>query len=75
MFLHVSPTRGVMRFGVRGKLSLRYMDPFEILNHVGEVAYHLALPPSLADIHNVFHVLMLQKYIPDLSHIIELAPL
>ena len=75
MFLRVSPTRGVMRFGVRGKLSPRYVGPFEVLDRVGEVAYRLALPPSLAGVHNVFHVSMLRKYVPDPSHIIELAPL
>ena len=75
MFLRVSPTRGVMRSGVRGKLNPRYVGPFEVLDRVGEVAYRLALPPSLAGVHNVFHVSMLQKYIYDLSHIIEFAPL
>ena len=75
MFLCVSPTRGVMRFGVRGKLNPRYVGPFEVLDRVGEVVYRLALPLSLADVHNVFHVSMLWKYILDLSHIIELAPL
>ena len=76
MLLRVSPTRGVMRFGVRGKLNPRYVGPFEVLDGVGEVvAYRLALSPSLASVHNVFHVSMLRKYVPDLSHIIELAPL
>ena len=75
VFLRVSPTRGVMRFGVRGKLSPRYVGPFEVLDRVGEVAYRLALPPSLAGVHNVFHVSMLRKYVPDPSHVIELAPL
>ena len=75
MFLRVSPTRGVMRFGVREKLSPRYVGPFEVLDHVGEVAYRSTLPPSLAGVHNVFHVSMLRKYISDPSHIIELAPL
>ena len=75
MFLRVSPTRGVMRFGVRGKLNPRYVGPFEVLDHVGEVAYRLALPPSLAGVHNVFHVSMLRRYIFDPSHIIELMPL
>ncbi|XP_028103888.1 uncharacterized protein LOC114302965 [Camellia sinensis] len=64
-----------MRFGVRGKLSPRFVGPFEVLDRVGEVAYRLALPPSLAGVHNVFHVLMLRKYIPDPSHVIDHAPL
>ena len=54
---------------------MRHVGPFEILDRIGEVAYRLALPPSLAGVHNVFHVSMLRKYVPDPSHIIELAPL
>ncbi|XP_038983707.1 uncharacterized protein LOC120111218 [Phoenix dactylifera] len=75
VFLKVSPTKGVMRFGIRGKLSPRYVGPFEILERVGAVAYKLALPPSLSGVHNVFHVSMLRKYIPDMSHVVEVAPL
>ncbi|OMO80899.1 reverse transcriptase [Corchorus capsularis] len=75
VFLKVSPTKGVMRFGVRGKLSPRFIGPFEILEKVGEVAYRLALPPSLSGVHNVFHVSMLRKFTPDPNHVIELAPL
>ena len=48
--------KGVMRFGKRGKLSLRYIGPFEVLKRVGEVAYELALPPGLSGVHPVFHV-------------------
>ena len=54
--LKVSPMKGVMRFGQRGKLSPRFVGPFEILERIGAVAYIVALPPSLALIHNVFHV-------------------
>ena len=63
---------GVMRFGKKGKLSPRFIGPFEILSRVGEVAYKLALPPSLSAVHPVFHVSMLRKYIPDESHVISL---
>ena len=56
VFLKISLTKGVIIFGARGKLSLRYIGPFEILKRVGEVAYRLALPPSLEGVHNVFHV-------------------
>ena len=59
VFLKVMPKRGVVRFGKRGKLSLRYIGPFEILKRVGTVAYRLALPPSLSGVHEVFHVSML----------------
>ncbi|OMO55593.1 reverse transcriptase [Corchorus capsularis] len=75
VFLKVSPTKEVIRFGVRGKLSPRFIGPFEILEKVGEVAYRLALPPSLSGVHNVFHVSMLRKFTPDPNHVIELAPL
>ncbi|XP_028053413.1 uncharacterized protein LOC114257808 [Camellia sinensis] len=64
-----------MRFGVRGKLSPRFVGPFEVLDRIGEVAYRLALPPSLAGVHNVFHVLMLRKYVPNPNHVIDHAPL
>ncbi|XP_069145876.1 uncharacterized protein [Solanum lycopersicum] len=72
VWLRVSPMKGVMRFGKKGKLSPRFIGPFEILSRVGEVAYKLALPPSLSVVHPVFHVSMLQKYIPDESHVISL---
>ncbi|EOY08667.1 Retrotransposon protein, Ty3-gypsy subclass, putative [Theobroma cacao] len=71
VFLKVSPTKGVMRFGKKGKLSPRYIGPFEILDKVGTVAYRLALPPDLSNIHPVFHVSMLRKYNPDPSHVIR----
>nr|CAD1834674.1 unnamed protein product [Ananas comosus var. bracteatus] len=59
---------GVKRFGVREKLSPRYIGPYEILERVGTVAYCLALPPKLADVHNVFNVSNLRKYIHDPEH-------
>ncbi|XP_077237181.1 uncharacterized protein LOC143878846 [Tasmannia lanceolata] len=71
----VSPTKGVMRFGVRGKLSPRFVGPYVILEKIGKVAYRLALPPSLSGVHNVFYVSMLRKYISDPNHVIELEPL
>jgi hypothetical protein len=52
-----------------------YIGPFEILKKVGPVAYCLALPPGLANIHDVFHVSMLKKYISDPSHVIHYEPL
>ena len=71
VFLKVAPMRGVLRFGKKGKLSPRFIGPFEILERVGAVAYKIALPPNLATVHNVFHVSMLQKYTPDPTHVIE----
>ncbi|XP_073131928.1 uncharacterized protein [Henckelia pumila] len=67
--------KGVMRFGKRGKLSPRFIGPFEILGRIGTLAYHVALPPSLAAVHNVFHVSMIRKYISNPSHILDFEPL
>ena len=65
------PKRGMIRFGKRGKLSSRYIGPFEVLKKVGAVDYRLALPPSLSSFHEVFQVSMLQKYTPDPNHIVN----
>nr|XP_025702560.1 uncharacterized protein LOC112803269 [Arachis hypogaea] len=70
VFLKVSPMKGVMRFGKRGKLSPRYIVPFEILDRIGAIAYRLALPSELSMIHPVFHVSMLRKYLSDPSHVL-----
>ncbi|XP_073049492.1 uncharacterized protein [Primulina eburnea] len=67
----IAPLKGVMRFGKKGKLSPRYIGPFEILNKIGERAYRLALPPDLDRVHNVFHVSMLRKYIANPSHVLR----
>ena len=75
VFLKVSPMKSIMRFGKKGKLSPRYIGPFEILERIGDVAYKLALPPSLANVHNVFHVSMLKKYIQNPSHVLHYEPL
>ena len=69
--LKMIPKRGVVRFGKRGKLSPRFIGPFEILEMVGIVAYRLALPPSLSSVHEVFHVFMLQKYTLDPTHVLD----
>ncbi|XP_070014159.1 uncharacterized protein [Nicotiana sylvestris] len=73
VLLEVSPMKGVMRFGKRGKLSPRFIGPFEVLRRIGDVAYELALPPILSGVHPVFHVSMLQNYIGDLSHILNFS--
>ena len=65
------PKRGVVRFGKRGKLSPRFIGPFEILERVDTVAYRLALPPSMSGVHEVFHVSMLQRYTPDPAHVVD----
>ena len=63
--------RGAVKFGKQGKLSPRFIRPFEVLKRVGAVAYRLALPPSLSCVHEVFHVSMLRKYTPDLTHVVD----
>ncbi|XP_073153876.1 uncharacterized protein [Henckelia pumila] len=75
VFLKVSPMKGVMRFGKRGKLNPRYIGPFEILERIGTLAYRLALPPSLSKVHNVFHVSMLRRYVSNPSHDLDFEPL
>ena len=65
------PKRGVIRFGKRGKLSPRFIGPFEILERIGIVVYRLALPPSMLGVHEVFHVSMLRKYTPDPAHVVD----
>ena len=71
VFLMVSPVKGVHRFGVKGKLSPRYIGPYEILERIGPVAYRLALPPSLSEVHNVFHISQLRKCLSDPEIVIE----
>ena len=61
----------MVRFGKRGKLSPRFIGPFEILERVGTIAYQLALPPSMSGVHEVFHVSMLQKYTLDPTHVVD----
>jgi len=63
--LKVSPWKGIIRFGKRGKLSPRFIGPFRISKRVGAVAYQFELPDELAGIHNVFHVSCLRKTLFD----------
>ena len=71
VFLKVMPKKGVVRFGKRGKLSPRYIGPFEILKRVGTVAYRLALPLILSSVHEAFHVSILRRYTPDPAHVVD----
>ncbi|KAA0038428.1 Chromo domain-containing protein [Cucumis melo var. makuwa] len=66
---------GVLRFGRKGKLSPRYIGPYQIIERVGPAAYRLELPTELARIHDVFHVSMLRKYISDPSHVLQVQPI
>ena len=71
VFLKVSPRKKVMRFGKKGKLSPRFIGPYEVIEKVGPVAYKLVLPPDLEKIHNLFHVSMLRRYRSDPSHVVS----
>ena len=71
VYLRVSPTKGVQRFGIKGKLASRYIGPFEILEICGPVAYRIRLPSRLAAVHDVFHISQLKKCIKVPEEIIE----
>ncbi|XP_070042897.1 uncharacterized protein [Nicotiana tomentosiformis] len=73
VLLRVSPMKGVMRFGKKGKLNLRFIGLFEVLDRVGEVAYSLVLPPRLARVHLVLHVSMLRKYHENRSYVLDFS--
>ncbi|KAD6795150.1 hypothetical protein E3N88_06046 [Mikania micrantha] len=68
----VSPWKGVVRFGKRGKLNPRYIGPFEIIAKVGPIAYKLKLPPELSGVHDTFHVSNLKKCLSDETLVIPL---
>ena len=67
----LSPTKGVQCFGIKGKLSPRYIGPYEIIEECGTVAYRLRLPSQLAAVHNVFHASQLKKCIRVPTEILE----
>nr|KYP33905.1 Retrotransposable element Tf2 [Cajanus cajan] len=71
VFLKVTPWTGVGRALKSRKLTPRFIGPYQILKRIGEVAYQIALPPSLSNLHSVFHVSQLKNYIHDPSRIIE----
>ena len=71
VFLKAILKRGVVRFGKRGKLSPRFIGPFEILERMGTVAYWLTLSPSISGVHEVFHVSMLREYTQDPAHAVD----
>ncbi|KAL0290614.1 UNVERIFIED_CONTAM: hypothetical protein Sangu_2565000 [Sesamum angustifolium] len=71
VFLKVSPWKGILRFGKQGILSSRYIGPYEIIERIGPLAYLLALPAKLSQIHDVFHVSMLRRYRSNPSHVIH----
>ncbi|GJW53234.1 putative reverse transcriptase domain-containing protein [Tanacetum coccineum] len=75
VMLKVSPWKGVVRFGKRGKLNPRYVGPFKVIERVGMVAYKLELPQQLSRVHNTFHVSNLKKCLSDESLMIPLEEL
>ena len=70
VFLKVKSIRSSLKLGSCTKLAARFCGPFEILERIGPVAYILALLASMT-VHNVFHVSLLKKYIPDAIHVID----
>ncbi|WMV58319.1 hypothetical protein MTR67_051704 [Solanum verrucosum] len=75
VYLKISPMKGVMRFGKKGKLSTHFVGPFKILRRVGKVAYKLDLPNELAMVHPVFHVSILKKCVGDPTFVVPLEGL
>ncbi|GJT82099.1 putative reverse transcriptase domain-containing protein [Tanacetum coccineum] len=75
VMLKVSPRKGVIRFGKRGKLNPRYIGPFKILDRVGPVAYKLELHEELSNVHNTFHVSNLKKCLSDKFLVIQMKEL
>jgi len=63
VFLKVFPVKGLRRFIVKGKLSLCFVGPYDIIEKINFVAYHLALPLELQNVQDVYHILQLRKYI------------
>ena len=70
VFLRVTPVTGVGRALKSKKLTSRFIGPYQIYARVGDVAYRVALPPNLSNLHDVFHVSQLRKYVLDPSHVI-----
>ncbi|GJS00597.1 putative reverse transcriptase domain-containing protein [Tanacetum coccineum] len=75
VMLKVSPWKGVVRFGKRGKLNPRYVGPFKVIERVGTIANKLELPQQLSRVHNTFHVSNLKKCLSDESLVIPLEEL
>ena len=75
VFLRVTPTTSVGRAIRSRKLSPKFIGPYQVLKRIGPVAYEIALPPQLANLHSVFHVSQLRKYVLDASHVLEMEDL
>jgi hypothetical protein len=75
VYLKVSPMKGVMQFNKKGKLSPRFVGPFEIKEVVGPVAYKVELLPALSGIHDIFHMSTLRKHVHGPQHVVDFKPL
>ncbi|GKC85480.1 hypothetical protein Tco_1141197 [Tanacetum coccineum] len=73
--LKVSPRKGVIRFGKRGKLNPRYIRPFKIVERIGLVAYKLELPEELSNVYSTFHISNLKKFLSNESFVIPMKEL
>ena len=71
VFLRVTPMTGVGRALKSKKLTPKFIGPYQISERIGTVAYRVGLPPHLSNLHDVFHVSQLRKYVPDPSHVIQ----
>jgi len=71
VFLRVTPTTDIRRVLKSRKLTSRFIGPYQITRRIGTTAYEIALPPYLANLHNVFHVSQLRKYIASPDHVLE----
>ena len=71
VFLRVTPTTGIGRAIKSRKLTPKFIGPYQINRRIRLVAYEIALPPHLTNLHNVFHVSQLRKYITDATHVLE----
>lgn len=65
------PQKSSIRYGKGSKLAPQFVGPFEVLERIGPIDYCLSFLSSLSCIHDVFHVLVLRKYIPDLTHVFD----
>ncbi|XP_027915134.1 uncharacterized protein LOC114174493 [Vigna unguiculata] len=71
VFLRVTPTTGIERVLKLRKLTPRFIGPFQITRRIGTTTYEISLPPHLANLHNVFHISQMRKYIASLDHVLE----
>ena len=74
MFLKVFPVKAVRRFNMKGKLSPRYIDPYEIIEKLNPMVYRFDLQAELEHAHNAFHISQLIKYVPDPNYVIIADP-